>query len=129
MGARIMEKVTAQQVRKLTHTLCFVCMRVSIYIYILSATWSAVEGGESGVSEAREQRQIVFKRRNQEMILKICVYFLNLDYYNNINNNNTNVDSGNNNNNNNKQSVVGISQRAAQKGCKILQCCSLEMSA
>lgn len=123
MGARIMEKVTAQQVRQLTHTLCFVCMRVSIYIYILSATWNAVEGGESGVSEAREQRQIVFKRRNQEMILKICVYFLNLDYYNN----NTNVDSGNNNNN--KQSVVGISQRGAQKGCKILQCCSLEMSA
>lgn len=71
--------------------------------------------GESGVSEAKEQRQIVFKRRNQEMILKICVYFLNLDYYNN-NNNNMDMASGNNN----KQRVVGISQRAAQKGCKIL---------
>lgn len=55
-----------------------------------------------GISEAREQRQIVFKRRNQEMILKICVYFLNLDYYNNNNNNNnTSLDNDKNNNYNN----------------------------
>lgn len=65
--------------------------------------------GESGISEAREQRQIVFKRRNQEMILKICVYFLNLDYYNN--NNNTKLD---NDNNNNKESCWHFTKSSAK---------------